>query len=56
MMINTKIDQLKFKEGSDDNEATDFYDKEMPKAGSNQTCLTVISSDSALKKDENYYL
>ena len=38
------------------NEVIDFYDKEIPKAGSNHTCLAVISLDSALKKDENYYL
>ena len=34
---------------------TDFYDKEIPKVDSNHTCLAVISLDSALKKDENYY-
>ena len=38
------------------NEATYFYDKEMPKAGSNYTCLAVFVIDSALKKDEYYYL
>ena len=32
-----------------------FCDKEIPKADSNHTCLAVISLDSALKKDENYY-
>ena len=32
-----------------------FYDKEIPKANSNHTCLAVISMDSALKKDKNYY-
>ena len=37
-------------------EATDFYDKEIAKVDSNDTCLAVISLDSALKKDENYYL
>ena len=36
-------------------EATDFHDKELPKAGSNHTCLAVITVDSALKKDK-YYL
>ena len=36
-------------------EATDFYHKEIPKVDSNHTCLAVISLDSALKKDENYY-
>ena len=33
---------------------TDFYDKNIPKADSNHTCLTVISLDSSLKNDENY--
>ena len=33
--------------------ATDFHIKEIPKAGSNQTCLTIITIDSALIKDEN---
>ena len=32
-----------------------FYNKEIPKVDSNHTCLTLISLDSALKKDENYY-
>ena len=36
-------------------EVTDFYDKEIPKLGSNHTCLAVISLDSALKKDKHYY-
>ena len=36
-------------------EVTDFYNKKIPKADSNHTYLTVISLDSALKKDENYY-
>ena len=35
---------------------TDFYDKESPKLDSNQTCLAVNSLDSALKKNDNYYL
>ena len=34
---------------------TDFYDKEIPKMDFNHTCSAVISMDSALKKDENYY-
>ena len=37
-------------------EVTDFYDKEIPKMDSNHTCLAEISLNSALKKDENYYL
>ena len=35
---------------------TDFYDKKIPKVDSNHTCLPIISLDSALKRDENYYL
>ena len=34
---------------------TDFYDKEIPKVDSNLTCIAVISLDSALNKDGNYY-
>ena len=37
-------------------EVTDFCNKEIPKANSNHTCLAVISLESTLKKDENYYL
>ena len=29
--------------------------KQIPKVDSNHTCLAVISLDSALKKDGNYY-
>ena len=36
-------------------EVTDTYDKEIWKIDSNHTCVAVISLDSALKKDENYY-
>ena len=36
-------------------EATEFHDKGMLKAGSNQTCLAVITIDSALKKEGSYY-
>ena len=36
-------------------ETTDFHDKELPSAGSNHTCLGVITNNSSLKKDENYY-
>ena len=32
-----------------------FHDKESSKVNSIYTCLAVISLDSALKKDENYY-
>ena len=46
---------LKTKIKSHGDEVTDFYDKKIPKVDSNHTCLAVISLDSALKKDENYY-
>ena len=36
-------------------EVTDFYDKGIPEVGCNHTCLAVISLDSALEKDEDYY-
>ena len=36
-------------------QVTEFYDKEIPKLDSTHTCLAVISLDSALKNDENYY-
>ena len=35
--------------------ATDFHDKEMPKAGFNHTCLAVITTDSVPKKDDYYH-
>ena len=46
-------DHYKTKIKSYGDEAID--DKKVPKVGSNQNCLAVISSDSALKKNENYY-
>ena len=46
--------KTKFRSYGDD--VTDFYDKGNPMVKSNYTCLTVISLDSALKKDKNYYL
>ena len=46
---------LKTKIKSYGDEVTDFYDKEIPKVGSNHSCLAVISLDSALKNDDNYY-
>ena len=36
-------------------EVTDFHDKEILKVDSNCTCLVVISLDSIVKRDENYY-
>ena len=46
---------MKTKIKSNSDEVTDFYDKKILKVGSNHTCLAVISLDSVLKKDENYY-
>ena len=37
-------------------EVTDFYDKKIPKVYSSHIGLAVIRLDSALNKDENYYL
>ena len=45
----------KTKVKSHGDEATDFQDKKIIKLDSNYTCLAVISLDSALKKDDNYY-
>ena len=45
---------LKTKINSNGDEVTDFYDRKI-KVDFNQTCLAVISLDSALKKDGNYY-
>ena len=47
---------MKTKTKSYGDEVADFCDKEIPKVDSNHTCLAVISVESALKKDENYYL
>ena len=46
---------LKIKIKSHGEKVTDFYDKKIPKLDANHTCLTVISLDSALKEDDNYY-
>ena len=46
---------MKTKIESYGDEVTDFYDKRISKVDSNHTCLAVISLDSALKKDDNYY-
>ena len=46
---------MKTKIKSHGDEVTNFYDKKIPKVGSNYTCVAVISLDSALKKDENHY-
>ena len=47
---------LETKIKSHGNELTDFYNKEILKVDSNHTFLAVISLDSALKKDENWYM
>ena len=53
-MYNKKVLKTKIKSYGD--EATDFHDKEIPKAGSNHTSLAKTTIDSVHKKDENYYL
>ena len=50
-----KKSYLKTRIKSHGNEVTDFYDKKIPKWDSNHTCLAVISLDSDLKKNDNYY-
>ena len=45
---------LKTKIKSHGDEVTDFFAKEIPKVGSNHTCLVVISLDSALNRDDNF--
>ena len=46
---------LKTKIKSYSDEATGFYDKEIPKMDSNHTCSAVTSLNSALDKDGSYY-
>ena len=52
-VYNKKI--LKTKTKSHGDEVVDFHNKKIHKEDSNHTCLGVISLDSALKKDYNYY-
>ena len=52
-ICNQKFLKTKIKAQGD--EATEFHDKEVSKVGSNHTCLAVISLDSTLKKDKDYY-
>ena len=47
---------MKTKIKSYGDKVTNFYDKEIPKVDSYHNHLAVISLDSALKKDENFYL
>ena len=49
------INFWKTKIKSHGDQVTDFFDKEIYKVDSNCTCLAVISLDSTLKKDTNYY-
>ena len=53
-VYNKKFLKTKIKSRGDG--VTDFCDKGIPKLNSNHTCLAIISLDSALKKDEIYYL
>ena len=46
---------MKTKLKSHGDEVTDFYDKKIPKVNSSHTYSAVVSLDSALKKDDNYY-
>ena len=48
LLLKTKIESYGDK-------VTDFYDQEIHKVDSNHICLPVISLDSALSKDGNYY-
>ena len=54
-VYNKQFLKTKIKSQSHGVEVTDFYDKEICKVDSNNFCLAVISLDSALKKDDNYY-
>ena len=53
LSIHKRLLKTKIKPYGD--EFTDFYDKEIPKVDSNNLCLAIISLDSALNKDRNYY-
>ena len=46
---------MKTKIKSHGDEVADFCDKKISKLDFNHTCLAVITLDSALKKDDNYY-
>ena len=50
---NTNFVKTTLKSSAD--EFTGFYNREIPKVHYNHTCLAVISLDSVLKQDENYY-
>ena len=46
---------LQTKRKSHGDKVADFYDENVPMVDSYHTYLVVISLDSALKKDDNYY-
>ena len=46
---------LRTKTKSHGDEVTDFYNKEIPKVDSSHNCSAVVSLDSALNIDGNYY-
>ena len=46
---------LKTKIKSHGDKVTDSHDKEIPKVDFDHTCLAVISLDSAIKRDDDYY-
>ena len=46
---------MKTKTKSHGDEAADFHDQKISKVDSNHTCLAVVSLNSTLKKDDNYY-
>ena len=52
-MYYKKIWKTKLKSHGD--QVTDFLHKEISKVDSNHNCLAVISLDSALNEDGNYY-
>ena len=54
LVYNKEYLKTKIKSNGDEN--TDFYDQKIPNVNSNHTCLAVINLDSALKRDDNYYL
>ena len=53
LVYNKEILKTKIKSHGD--EVTDFYDKKISKVDFSHTCLAVISLDSALNNDGNYY-
>ena len=52
-VYNKKVLKIKIKSHGDN--VLDSYDKKVPKLDFNHTFLVVISLDSTLKKDDNYY-